>query len=151
MYAQKVQGSTARWGRISMTLYGRTVQFGPSICDTSTSIVVTVRYFARSSAPHGEYKRCKSLVRTTGCGILPLVSGWRCAQVCTINVHLVSVFTCPKRLYRALAGLLGTFVGLWATIRKPGLFFEKKNLRIDPLRGESPCIEVSDRPNTELF
>ena len=41
-------------------LYNLVYQFA----STSTAIVVTVRLFARSSAPHGEYKRSKYLVRT---------------------------------------------------------------------------------------
>jgi len=64
MYEEKIQGSTARRGRISMTLYGRTVHLVHRFASTSTAIVVTVRLFARSSAPHGEYKRSKYLVRT---------------------------------------------------------------------------------------
>ena len=47
-----------------MTLYGRTVHLVHRFASTSTAIVVTVRLFARSSAPHGEYKRSKYLVRT---------------------------------------------------------------------------------------
>ena len=64
---------------------------------TSTAIVVTVRLFARSSAPHGEYKRCKSLVRTIGCGVLPLVSGWRCVPVCRTSAELTSTRPSSKQ------------------------------------------------------
>ena len=66
---------------------------------TSTAIVETVRLSARSSAPRGEYKRCKSLVRAIGCGVLPLVSGWRCAPVCRTSAELTS--TRPSSKHRS--------------------------------------------------
>ena len=66
---------------------------------TSTAIVATGRLSARSSALLGEYKRCKSLVRTIGCGVLPLVSGWRCVPVCRTSAELTS--TCPSSKQRS--------------------------------------------------
>jgi len=64
---------------------------------TSTAIIVTVRLFARSSAPHGEHKRSKSLVRTIGCGVLPLVLGWRCVRVCQTSAEWTSTRPSSKQ------------------------------------------------------
>ena len=63
MYAWKVQGSGARRGRISITLYGRSMQFGPSIisvhfdcdrCDCASlcSLICAVRQIKALQIPN---------------------------------------------------------------------------------------------------
>jgi len=87
-----------------MTLYGRTVESVHRFASTSTAIAATVRLFARSSAPHGDYKRSKSLVRTIGCGVLPLlVSGWRCVRVRRTSAECTATTNAPNPWYEQSA------------------------------------------------
>jgi len=82
MHGLEVEGSIAQWGAFQRLFVAEEQLFVRRFAFNSTWTLATVRLCARSSAPHGEYKRSKSLVRMIGCGVLLFALGWRRVLVC---------------------------------------------------------------------